>query len=83
MSRSHKKNHYVVDDKDRYNKRLANRLVRKVPIELTDTLNNKGYKRCFDSWDISDYSWSGDDDEDKYDENRKYTRKWRKFYYNK
>ena len=85
MSRSHKKNHYCIDPKDGDMKNAANRIIRHVPIELTDTLNGGGFKRYFESWDISDYGWNGDhfDYDEIYDENGKYLRDWRIAHYNK
>ena len=55
MSRSYKHNHYVKDPNDQYMKKLANQVVRNVPLELTDTLNGGGFKRYFESWDITDH----------------------------
>ena len=85
MSRSHKKNHYCVDPKDSDMKRAANRNIRHVPIELTDSLNGGGYRRYFESWDISDYCWNGDhyDHDEIFDGNGKYRRDWRISHYNK
>lgn len=85
MSRSYKHHHYVKDPNDQYMKKLANQVVRNVPLELTDTLNGGGFKRYFESWDISDYAWSGDFHEldEIYDENGRYLRDWRIYYYNK
>lgn len=85
MSRSHKKHHYCVDPKDKDMKRLASRIVRRVPIELTDTLQGGGYLRYFESWDISDYAWNGDKFplDEIYGEDGKYLRDWRIYHYNK
>lgn len=85
MSRSHKKHHYCVDTKDRTHKNQANRSVRNVPLDLTDTLNGGGFKRYYESWDISDYGWNGDhlNHDEIYDSNGKYLREWRIYHYNK
>lgn len=77
MSRSHK-HHYWINDHNRGMKGLANRAVRNVPIELTDSLQNGRYKRHFESWNISDWGFEGYTCRDRMDE-----REWRKWYYNK
>lgn len=84
MSRSYKKNH-IVKDHNSGEKNYANRRVRHVPIELTDTLQGGGYTRHYESWDICDYAFDGDycEPEEIYDENGKYTRWWRSCFYNK
>lgn len=59
MSRSYKK-HHIIKDRNAGMKDIANRSIRRVPIGLTDTLNYGGYKRHFESWNISDFSIDGD-----------------------
>lgn len=83
MSRSHKKHHICKDENDSFFKRQANKVLRKVDNELVDTLQGKGYRRHYCSWYISDYSFDVDLVDYKYDENGKYSRDWRKWFYNK
>lgn len=56
MSRSYKKNP-VVKDRNPWAKKYANRKLRRCSKE--DYLLQKGlYKKSFESWEISDYSWT-------------------------
>lgn len=71
VSRSYRKNH-IVKDHNSGMKNIANRKVRHVPIEMTDTLQGGGYMRHFESWDISDWAFDGDWE----DEEDKNTREW-------
>lgn len=64
MSRSYKK-HPIVKDHTDGMKNLANRKIRRVPIELTDTLQGGGYVRHFESWYISDWAFDGSFEDDE------------------
>ena len=57
MSRSYKKNPFVNDHKCRttkHNKQIANRIFRRNKSEL---YQGSAYKKCYCSWNISDYGW--------------------------
>ena len=59
MSRSYKKHNFIKDPAVKGMKRCANKKVRH-----TKYLSNGGaYKKCFESWDISDYKyqWTKED----------------------
>lgn len=60
MSRSRKKTP-VFKNTDRYAKRLANHAVRHSNLEFP--LKGNAYKRCYPSWNISDYAgrWTLED----------------------
>lgn len=55
MSRSYKKP-YFKDSATQFMKRKASRAVRKKPLEKQPA-DGGAYKKEFDSWDISDYSF--------------------------
>ena len=53
MSRSYKHSEVVKDKNAKYMKRFANKKARKTDLPK----HGKAYKKCFESWRISDYSW--------------------------
>lgn len=56
MSRSYKKSPYVVDKKNKKDKRLANKKVR----NTAWIANGMGYKKVYETWDICDWKWRYD-----------------------
>lgn len=56
MSRSYKKTPRAGEKKKRYFKRLANRQVRKTPLE--ETLNYGAFRKAYCSWNICDYEFN-------------------------
>lgn len=64
---------------------MASKSVRRVPIDDTDSVQGGGYKRYFNSYDISDYSWHGftDGPDEKFGPDGKVTRDWRRWYISK
>lgn len=53
MSRSYKKSPVRKQPADQANKRAANRRVRRTK----DIPNGGSYKKCYESWEISDWGW--------------------------
>ena len=53
MSRSYRKHPICKDPAGKLMKRFANKAVR----HNLDIPNGKAYKKCFESWDISDWCW--------------------------
>ena len=53
MSRSYKKFPVCKQPANKYVKRYANKIVR----HTLDIPNGGSYRKCFESWDISDWRW--------------------------
>lgn len=57
ISRSYKRTPYCGDSKSKFAKRQANRRVRRRLKNIEDRLNNKTYRKVYNSWNICDYYW--------------------------
>ncbi|MCQ2801311.1 MAG: hypothetical protein MJ222_01455 [Bacilli bacterium] len=55
MSRSYKKTPYCGDETSKWNKRLANKRVRRILKNPDMELQNSSYKKAYQSWNIVDY----------------------------
>ena len=66
MSRSYKHTPRSGDRKNKYNKRLANRRLRKLPIDDEIVYNHKTYRKTFCYYDICDYESVGTSFEEYY-----------------
>lgn len=53
MSRSYKKSSVCKQSADQTSKRKANKRIRRTK----DIPNGSSYKKCYESWDISDWGW--------------------------
>ncbi|KFZ25993.1 MAG: hypothetical protein KQ78_01955 [Candidatus Izimaplasma bacterium HR2] len=62
MSRSFKKEPWVVDKKNKFEKRKANKRVRNTNI----VANGRSFRKVSCSYDISDYKWRLDKEEQTY-----------------
>ena len=78
MSRSRKRTPRSGDKKSKFFKRYANRRYRKSSLE--DTLQHKGYKKTFCSYDICDYESIGMTFEEYWKMELRSWYRWRQYY---
>lgn len=58
MSRSYRKNTFIQDEGNKkFGKKTANRKVRKRMKDTDFSCSPGGYKKLYESWNISDYTW--------------------------
>ena len=57
MSRSYKRTPYCGDNKNKKQKRFANKRVRNFLKNFENELSYSNYKKVYESWDICDFGW--------------------------